>query len=49
MPELNRDDVRERIEGNDRIVYRISDQTVEILAVSGGHRRLRGPGLHEEG
>jgi len=33
MPELDREDVREIIEGNYRIVYRIRDGAVDILTI----------------
>lgn len=37
VPELDRDDVREWIEGNYRIVYRLSGSTLAILSVFEGH------------
>ena len=40
VPELGRDDVRELLEGNYRIVYRIGASTVEIVLITEGHRRL---------
>lgn len=40
VPELNRDDVREGIVGNYRIVYRIKAPIVEILRVFEGHMPL---------
>jgi toxin ParE1/3/4 len=40
VPELDRDDVREGIVGNYRIVYRIRPLTVEILRVFEGHMPL---------
>jgi toxin ParE1/3/4 len=40
VPELGRDDVRELIEGNYRIVYRIGESAVEVVRVAEGHRRL---------
>jgi addiction module RelE/StbE family toxin len=40
VPELERDDIREIIEGNYRIVYLIGRFSVDILAVREGHRRL---------
>ncbi|TVQ22603.1 MAG: type II toxin-antitoxin system RelE/ParE family toxin [Spirochaetaceae bacterium] len=33
MPELHRDDLREMLHGNYRIVYRLLDDVVEILTV----------------
>lgn len=39
VPELNRDDIREIIEGNYRIIYRVQD-CVEVLAVVEGHGLL---------
>ena len=44
MPELDRGDVREIIEGNYRIVYRIRYGAVDILTIFEGHRRF----VHEE-
>lgn len=41
VPELGRDDVRELIEGNYRIVYRTTPAAVEILPIFEGHRTLR--------
>lgn len=40
VPEMERDDIREIIEGNYRIVYLIGRFSVDILAVREGHRRL---------
>jgi len=40
VPELDRDDLREGIVGNYRIVYRIRPRVVEILRVFEGHMRL---------
>jgi addiction module RelE/StbE family toxin len=40
VPELDRDDIREIIEGNYRIVYLIQPSSVDVLAVREGHRRL---------
>ena len=37
VPELRRDDVREVIEGNYRIVYRITTVSVDVLTVFEGH------------
>lgn len=48
VPELNRDDLRELIEGNYRIVYRVNEQKVEVLTVFEGHRLLRLRALPEE-
>ena len=41
VPELAREDLRELIRGNYRIVYRISEKYIEILTVFEGHRLLR--------
>lgn len=41
VPELGRDDLRELIEGNYRIVYRISAGFIEVLTVTEAHRLLR--------
>jgi plasmid stabilization system protein ParE len=40
VPELDRDDIREGIVGNYRIVYRIRAPIVEILRVFEGHMPL---------
>ena len=37
VPELQRDDIREVIEGNYRIVYRITTVSVDVLTVFEGH------------
>lgn len=41
VPELMRDDVREVIVGNYRVIYRIREATLEVLTVFEGHRLLR--------
>jgi addiction module RelE/StbE family toxin len=38
VPELERDDVRERIVGNYRLVYWLRDERLEVLTVFEGHR-----------
>lgn len=38
VPELGRDDVRERIIGNYRLVYWLRDDRLEVLTVFEGHR-----------
>jgi toxin ParE1/3/4 len=40
VPEFGREDVREVIKRGYRVIYRVSDKQVEILAVVEGHRRL---------
>lgn len=40
IPEYGRDDLRELIEGNYRIAYRIRGKSVEILSITEGHRLL---------
>lgn len=40
VPELGRPEIREVIERNYRIVYRLRDQTVEVLTVFEGHKLL---------
>lgn len=40
LPELPQSDLRELIEGNYRIVYRIRDDSVEIITVFEAHRLL---------
>ncbi len=42
VPELGRRDVRELIEGNYRIVYRILDDAVDILTLFEGHKPFDG-------
>lgn len=39
MPELGRKDVRELLEGNYRIVYRVLDDAVDILTLFEGHKQ----------
>jgi toxin ParE1/3/4 len=46
VPELDRDDVREALVGNYRVVYVIHPKIVEILRVFEGHRLL--PDLEDE-
>ena len=41
VPELGRDDVREAIVGNYRIVYRVSADRIDFLTVFEAHRSLR--------
>lgn len=41
VPELSRDDIREVIEGNYRIVYHIKSNTISVLTVFESHRLLR--------
>lgn len=40
VPELGRGDIREVIEGNYRIVYRVHAQRLTVLTVFEGHRLL---------
>ena len=40
VPEFDRDDMREMIKRGYRILYRVSDDLVEIVAVIEGHRQL---------
>lgn len=40
VPEYNRDDLRERFLHNDRIVYRIRGDAVELVTISHGARLL---------
>jgi toxin ParE1/3/4 len=47
VPEIDADHIRELIEGNYRIVYRLKKQTVEILTVIEGHKLLRAEELGE--
>jgi len=44
VPELARDDVREVIVGNYRIVYRIEAEAIVILTVFEGHKLLKPSG-----
>ncbi|MBY0472439.1 type II toxin-antitoxin system RelE/ParE family toxin [bacterium] len=41
VPERENDNLRELIEGNYRIIYRVKDQVIEVATVFEGHRRLR--------
>lgn len=38
VPEVDRDDVRETLEGRYRIVYRMRERRIDILSVFEGHR-----------
>ena len=40
VPELHQEAIRELIEGNYRIVYRVTETAVEILTLFEGHRLL---------
>lgn len=40
VPEFPRSELREVIEGNYRIVYRVAEGTLEILTVFEGHQRF---------
>jgi toxin ParE1/3/4 len=40
VPELDRDDIREAIVGNYRLVYLVQPKTVVILTIFEGHRLL---------
>jgi addiction module RelE/StbE family toxin len=42
LPEIGRDDVRELIEGNYRIAYRVRKDAVDILTVFEGHQLFQG-------
>ena len=41
VPERESDDLREVIEGNYRIIYRLKSQVIEIVTVFEGHRLLK--------
>jgi len=41
VPELAREDIRELIEGNYRIVYQVLDDRIVVLTVFEGHQLLR--------
>ncbi len=41
VPEISRDDVRELIEGNYRIVYRIQKDAVHLLTIFEAHKLLQ--------
>ena len=47
VPELARDDLRELIEGNYRIVYRVTQDSVEILTLFEGHKQLEDSNSHD--
>jgi toxin ParE1/3/4 len=40
VPEYERDDVREMIKRGYRVIYRVTDELVEIITVRDGHRQL---------
>ena len=46
VPEFSRSEIRERLVGNYRIVYRRTPAHIEILTVFEGHRSLRFEELH---
>ena len=43
VPEFDAEDLREVLEGNYRIIYRLSRRRVEVVTVIEGHRLLRPP------
>lgn len=45
VPELAREDIRELIEGNYRVVYQVFDDRLVILTVFEGHQLLKQGGL----
>lgn len=47
VPEFEREDIREFIEGNYRIVYRVLGRQVHVLTVFEGHRLLSGDVLDD--
>jgi toxin ParE1/3/4 len=40
VPEFDRENMREMIKRGYRVMYRVSDELVEIVAVIEGHRRV---------
>lgn len=48
LPELSESGLRELIVGNYRIVYRRTQEAIEVLTVFEGHRRLRIDELTQE-
>jgi len=42
VPEFDRDELREVIKRGYRVMYRVSDELVEIVAVIEGHRQVPG-------
>lgn len=49
VPEFNRDDIREVIVGNYRVVYRLHRTAVDVLTVFEGHRLLGTQDIDFEG
>lgn len=47
VPEFDRQDVRELVERNYRIVYRLHGDDIWLLTVFEGHRRLRASDIGE--
>ena len=45
IPEIGREDLREVLQGNYRIIYRVSDSRVDILAVFHGARIFDEPDI----
>src|SRR6266540_3324080 len=48
VPELPESKLRELLEGNYRIVYRVRIRTIQVLTVFEGHRRFPAPDLPGE-
>jgi len=48
VPELPESKLRELIEGNYRMVYRVRGKTVQVLTVFEGHRRFPGSDVPSE-
>jgi len=47
MPEIGRDDVRELIDGNYRIVYRVRKEAVDVLTIFEGHKLFQADDVNE--
>lgn len=41
VPEREKDHLREILEGNYRIIYRVTKKTIEVVTVFEGHRQIR--------
>ena len=48
VPEFRREDIREVIEGNYRLVYRVTKVSVEVLTVFEGHHLLPDGAVSDE-
>ena len=48
VPEINSPNIREIIEGNYRIIYRVAQEKIEVLTVFEGRKLLKKKEIQEE-